>query len=103
MGASGEAAAAAGGRGETGSASSLESCASSPPEAEEGGDQDDLDEEGGLEEGCGESLWEGEERAAFGDLLDEYPVEELLLVTMAPFREKHLWFETQLDRIQVRT
>jgi len=62
--------------------------------APDDGDEDDEDDEGEFQDMF-------QETAAFGDLLDEYPTQELLLVGMASFRDKHLWFETQLDRIQV--
>jgi hypothetical protein len=63
-------------------------------EDEKGKDDDDDD--------AFEMAAEYQEVAAFTELVDEYPVTELLLVGMASFRDKHLWFENQLDRIQVR-
>jgi hypothetical protein len=41
--------------------------------------------------------------AAFVELLDGYASEELFIVCMTSFRDKHRWFEEQLDRLQVKS
>jgi len=64
----------------------------------EGDDDDDDDDE---KEGQLPAK-EHPELAAFGELKEGYSTSELRLVGMAPFRDKHAWFDSQLrDRVQV--